>query len=247
VIYEALLAPVDGFESAVRDLVDDGTRGFNVTVPFKEAAWRLVDETSERAAKARAVNTVLVRDDGAFFGDNTDGIGLVRDLQNNNQVRIAGSRVLLVGAGGAARGVVGLLLEREPALIFIANRTASRARALAGDFRGEGKIVGGGFSELRGERFDLVINATSGGLQGKAPRIPLTSIVPGGVCYDMLYGSGPTPFLKWARAAGAGRRLDGWGMLVEQAAEAFALWRGVRPDSRLTIRELDPGRSVMHT
>ena len=236
--YVALLAPLGGFPDTVAEFVAAGGRGFNVTVPFKEEAWRLVADRSPRAAQARAVNTVVVSAGGGLFGDNTDGVGLIRDLVHNHAVAMRGTRVLLLGAGGAARGVVGPLLEQAPAVLVIANRTAARAVELAGAFADSGPVEGRGFHGLGDRQFDLIINATSAGLEGGLPPVPLGCLRPHGCCYDMTYGDGATRFQRWARAAGADLALDGLGMLVEQAAEAFLLWRGVRPSTSPVLAAL---------
>lgn len=220
--YAALLAPLDGFAAAVRAFAAAGGKGANVTVPFKEEACRLATELTPRAQAAGAVNTLSLID-GTIAGDNTDGAGLVRDLKSNLGCELAGRRILLLGAGGAARGVILPLLETQPAELFIANRTADKAHQLAAQF----KVAGGGFESLAGRSFDLVINATSAGLADTALPLPATLFAPGSLAYEMLYGRA-TPFMAQARAAGC-RVADGLGMLVEQAAEAFHVWRGVRP------------------
>ncbi|HEX8989934.1 MAG TPA: shikimate dehydrogenase [Rhodocyclaceae bacterium] len=240
--YEALLAPLDGFARAVQAFTAAGGRGANVTVPFKEEAFRLATTLSERAAAAGAVNT-LSFDGDAVLGDNTDGAGLVRDLKANLGCDIAGRRVLLLGAGGAARGVVLPLLQEAPAELFIANRTADKAARLALEFSqhatGQVRPEGGGFAELAGRQFDLIINATSSGLQSAA--LPLAASLFARRCqaYEMVYGR-DTPFINQALDAGA-RVADGLGMLVEQAAEAFAVWRGVRPETGPVLFELRHG------
>lgn len=253
IAYTAILAPQDGFAAAVRDFVAGGGRGANVTVPFKEEAFRLADRLTERAALAGAVNTLIVvaadaAGQGAstspqLVGDNTDGAGLLRDIEHNLGVAVAGRRVLLLGAGGAARGALGPLLAASPAGLFVANRTADKALALAREFAGRApagcSLAGGGFAELAGQRFDLVINATSASLRGDVPPLPRGVFASGSLAYDMMYSaSGETPFLAAARAAGAARTADGLGMLVEQAAEAFFVWRGVRPDSASVLAGL---------
>jgi shikimate dehydrogenase len=229
--YEAILAPLDDFAGALQAFRGRGGRGANVTVPFKEQAHALADRLSARAEAAGAVNT-LTFGDGTVLGDNTDGVGLVNDLADNLGVALAGARVLLLGAGGAARGVVLPLLERGPARLLIANRTAAKARELADRFGCQGC----GFDELAEQSFDLVINATSASLAGDAPPLPEGIYAPGALAYDMMYGR-ETPFMAAARAAGA-RVADGLGMLVEQAAEAFCVWRGVRPDTAPVIAML---------
>lgn len=234
-VYSALLAPLDGFEDTVCGFRDTGGLGANVTVPFKERAFVLADRRSERAEMAGAVNTLLF-EDGGIFGDNTDGVGLVRDLTHNLGLDPQGKRILLMGAGGAARGVLLPLLERAPASVFIANRTPDKAIALAQGFGAErGNLDGGGYGDLSG-RFDLVINATAASLAGDLPPLPADVFAEGALAYDMMYGK-DTPFLAFARAHRA-RTADGLGMLVEQAAEAFYQWRGVRPDTASVIRML---------
>lgn len=229
--YEALLAPLDGFGAAVRDFVSAGGRGANVTVPFKEEAFRLAAELTPRARAAGAVNTLSFAD-GAIQGDNTDGAGLVRDLKANLGCDIAGRRVLLLGAGGAARGVILPLLEETPAALTIANRTEEKAFRLALEFAaflkdGASLPEACGFPQLAGREFDLVINATSAGLSDSELPLPPHVFAPRALAYDMVYGR-ETPFLRQARDAHC-RVADGLGMLVEQAAEAFQVWRGLRP------------------
>ncbi|MCU0841513.1 MAG: shikimate dehydrogenase [Thiobacillaceae bacterium] len=233
--YVALLAPLDGFAECVAAFRAGGGAGANVTVPFKEQAHALADRRSERAEAAGAVNTLRF-DAVGILGDNTDGVGLVNDLEGNLGVPLAGRRILLMGAGGAARGVVLPLLERCPARLAIANRTAARAEELAARFASRGPVTGGGYDALKGERFDVLINATAASLAGELPPLPAEVFTDGALAYDMMYGR-DTPFLALARRAGA-RAADGLGMLVEQAAEAFALWRGVRPRTAPVIAML---------
>lgn len=235
--YERLLGDLEEFEGDVEAFFAGGGRGLNVTVPFKERAFRLADRLSERAHDAGAVNTLALRDDG-LFGDNTDGVGLVRDLACNHLFQLSGARILLLGAGGAVRGVLRPLLDERPARLVIANRTAAKALALAGAAAARGNVLGCGLDELAGQRFDLVVNGTAAGLSAKVPEIPDDCLAPGGWTYDMLYASEPTAFVQWGRAHGAGRALDGLGMLVEQAAESFRIWRGVAPDTAPVIAAL---------
>jgi shikimate dehydrogenase len=232
--YEAILTPLDGFADNVRDFAAAGGRGANVTVPFKEEAFRLADSLTPRAQAAGAVNTLTFKN-GRIRGDNTDGAGLVRDIAHNLCCSIAGRRTLLLGAGGAARGVILPLLDARPATIFVANRTAGKAVELAAAFN----VEGGGFESLAGRQFDLVINATSAGLADAALPLPAGVFAPGCLAYEMLYGR-ETRFMAQARAAGAAVA-DGLGMLVEQAAEAFSVWRGVRPDTAPVLVELRRG------
>ena len=229
--YEAILAPLDGFADSVAQFIAAGGRGANVTVPFKEEAFKLAGQLSPRAKRAGAVNT-LVFDDG-IFGDNTDGAGLVADLTRNLHCPLAGKRILLIGAGGAARGVIEPLLDQSPAEFVIANRTVSRAQELA-DLFGRG-IRACGF-DAADTPFDFVINATAASLAGELPPLSPRVFTADTLAYDMMYGR-DTPFLAFARAQGAATA-DGLGMLVEQAAEAFALWRGVRPDTAPVIASL---------
>ena len=230
--YEALLAPLDGFAATVRAFIAAGGRGMNVTVPFKEEAFRLATRLTGRARAAGAVNT-LAFSGNDIFGDNTDGAGLVRDILGNLGHGIAGRRILLLGAGGAARGVILPLLAEKPASLLIANRTPDKARALAAAFPG---CTAHGFDEIGARCFDIVINATSAGLAGGVlPRLTF-AFAPGCLAYEMVYGR-DTDFLRQAREAGA-MTADGLGMLVEQAAEAFFVWRGLRPDTAPVLREL---------
>ncbi|NWG86117.1 MAG: shikimate dehydrogenase [Hydrogenophilaceae bacterium] len=230
--YEAILAPLDGFPAAVQAFREAGGKGANVTVPFKEQAFELAGRRTARAEAAGAVNTLKFEGD-AILGDNTDGVGLVSDLTRNLGLVLASQRILLLGAGGAARGVVLPLLAEAPAGLFIANRTADKAVALAQRFVSSGPVEGGGFDALAGRQFDVVINATAASLAGELPPLPEGLFAPGALAYDMMYGK-ETPFLAFARAHGA-RVADGLGMLVEQAAEAFYLWRGVRPETAPVI------------
>lgn len=233
--YVALLAPLDGFAECVAAFRAGGGAGANVTLPFKEQAWRLATRRTPRAEAAGAVNTLRFDADG-ILGDNTDGVGLVNDLEDNLGVPLAGRRILLMGAGGAARGVLLPLLERRPAQLVIANRTPDKGRELAACFAHRGPVTGGGYDALAGERFDVLINATAASLAGELPPLPAEAFAEGALAYDMMYGK-DTPFLALARAAGA-RVSDGLGMLVEQAAEAFVLWRGVRPATAPVIAML---------
>ncbi|QLI80228.1 shikimate dehydrogenase [Chitinibacter fontanus] len=228
-VYDKLLAPVDGFTTAVADFVAAGGLGANVTVPFKEDAYRLVQTLSPRALAAGAVNTLQLLHDGSLLGDNTDGAGLVADVLRYTQIR--GARILLLGAGGAARGVILPLLGQEPATLTLANRTLAKAEQLIAHFQNHTTISlhTCEYLALAGE-FDLVINATAASLGGE--RLPITDAVfaPNALAYDMMYGKNETPFLAQAREAGVVQRVDGLGMLVGQAAEAFELWTGLRPD-----------------
>jgi len=214
--YTAIHVDLGGFEQAVGNFDASGGKGLNITVPFKQEAYALVDDKNQS------------------YGDNTDGVGLVNDLVRNHQIELQGKRILLMGAGGAARGVLAPLLACGPAQLVIANRTPDKAVALAESFADLGKISGCGYHDLSGQQFDIVINATAASLQGEIPPLPEQLLSEGAVCYDMMYGK-RTPFMEWASNHGAVKVLDGLGMLVEQAAESFFIWRGVRPETAPVI------------
>jgi len=238
-VYDLLPAPLDGFGATVREFRAAGGRGLNVTVPFKLEAFALANDVTDRAREAGAVNTL--RFDGAHaLGDNTDGAGLVGDIRLRLGIDLAGKSVLLLGAGGAARGVVGPLLAERPATLLIVNRTVAKAHALARQFEAHGPVRAGAYADLAGRSFDALINATSASLSGDALPLPPGLYAHGALAYDMVYGDAPTPFLVAAHAAGAATLADGLGMLVAQAAESFLLWRGVRPDTRPVIEALRP-------
>ena len=228
--YRAILAPVDDFAGALQEFIAAGGRGANVTVPFKEDAFRRATRLTPRAALAGAVNT-LSFEGGEIVGDNTDGVGMLRDITQNLGFALTGRRVLLLGAGGASRGVLGPLLEARPAQIVVANRTEHKAVALAQQFAGQGPVLGGGLAMLADRQFDLVIDATAATLGGTMPPLSPGLFAVGSLAYAMMYGKGETPFEQFARANGAASYADGLGMLVEQAAEAFMVWRGVRPQA----------------
>jgi shikimate dehydrogenase len=233
IVYERCLAPLDGFKDTVQRLVAEGYRGANVTVPFKVDAAALAPRLTERARLAGAVNT-LSFEDGAIVGDNTDGAGLVADIVHNAGVPLAGKRVLLLGAGGAARGIVLPFLAQAPGALVIANRTRATADALAAQFTGQVTVVD--MDAIDGV-FDIVVNATSASLAAAVPPVPAASFGPGTLAVDIMYGKEPTQFMEFAALHGAEVR-DGLGMLVEQAAEAFALWRGVRPATTPVLVQL---------
>ena len=237
--YHALQVDEGGLKQAVGNFQANGGKGLNITVPFKEDAWRLVDERSTHAEQAGAVNTIMIRKDGSLFGDNTDGIGLMRDIKHNHQVKIKQLRVLIMGAGGAVRGILAPLLEQKPATITIVNRTLGKAVQLADLFTHsttEKQLISAcAYDALDGKEFDLIINGTSASLQGDLPPLPDNILAEGACCYDMMYGKEPTPFLRWAAQQGASLCFDGLGMLVEQAAVSFELWRGVKPNTSPVI------------
>ncbi|AOV18204.1 shikimate dehydrogenase [Acidihalobacter aeolianus] len=237
--YIAIEAPLDGFAAVVSRFREAGGRGLNVTVPFKEEAWRLADALGEAARAAGAANTLTLDAAEGIRGDNTDGVGLLTDLTANLGLALTGRRILLLGAGGAARGVAGPLLDQAPELLLVANRGAERATRLAADFSARGPIRGTALDALAGEPpFDLIVNATAASLSGSAIDLPEGLICEGTVAYDMVYADVATPFMQWATSCGAVRAVDGLGMLVEQAAESFRIWRGVRPQTPPVIADL---------
>jgi shikimate dehydrogenase len=230
-VYRLYDVSPENFRAQVLEFFKRGGRGLNVTVPHKEAAADLANALTERADRAGAVNTLIMNDDHTLLGDNTDGHGLVTDLRKNLGMTITNERLLILGAGGATRGVIEPLLALGPTEIVIANRTSERAVNLASMFTDLGSVRGCGFDEVGGEPFDLVINATAAGLTGSVPNVDAAVIGSHTVCYDMSYSKSATPFVTWAIEQGCARAHKGWGMLVEQAAESFTLWRGVRPDT----------------
>ena len=242
--YGRLDAAPAQFESAALRFFADGGKGVNVTLPHKQSAAVLAAELTPRAAVAGAVNTLTVLPDGRLQGDNTDGTGLARDLLNNLGVAIAGRRVLLLGAGGAARGVLAPLLGLRPAELLIANRTADRARELAAAFQKLGDCRGVGFREIPPTPCDLIINATSASLTGDVPPLPAGVVGMRSFCYDMAYGREDTSFIRWAQSQGCSRSAMGLGMLVEQAAESFYIWRALRPDTASVVAALKAELSV---
>lgn len=239
IYYQALQFNSSTFDVQLRELQSIGYRGVNITVPFKEQAWKLADKLSPRAQDAKAVNTIIFQDDGRIVGDNTDGIGLTRDLIINNDVLVTHRKILILGAGGAVRGILGPLLSRKPDLVVIANRTLHNAERLAEDFFHIGALETSSFEDLGDEKFDLIINGTSAGLDGEVPPIPERVLGVNSICYDLMYDiDKPTAFVAWAERLGALRAFDGLGMLVEQAAESFYIWRGVRPTTTDVIAKL---------
>ncbi len=233
--YEAIEAPLDGFANTIQRLRNAGYSGCNITVPFKHEAFKLANEHSDRARAAHAVNTFVFQDD-IILGDNTDGVGLVSDIEQNLHYKFLSKRVLLMGAGGAAHGVIWPLFNAGAAII-IANRSMDKAKQLAAEFEGHGSVFAKSYSALAGQQFDIVINATSSSLTDSLPPLPDGLFKPGSLAYDMMYGK-QTPFLRFAQEQGAGQLADGLGMLVEQAAVAFHKWRGVSPDTAPIIAQL---------
>lgn len=239
--YIAIQVDAGGFAQAVEQFRARGGKGLNVTVPFKLEAFRLADQLSDRATLAEAVNTLKFEADGKVFGDNTDGAGLVHDIEINLGVTLRDKNILILGAGGAVRGVLDPILRHRPAKIVIANRTVSKAKDLVRAFSAHGKVEAVSFDDLRGRHFDIVLNGTSASLQGELPPLPVTIYARAALAYDMMYGDRPTPFMEWSMLHGADRVADGLGMLVEQAAESYFVWRGVRPETRPVIAALRKG------
>lgn len=236
--YELIEVAPGKLDTVVRQFQRTGGKGLNITLPYKSEVIDLVDHLSERAQNAGAINTLIFRKN-EIFGDNTDGIGLMRDLLVNLGLKLADVNILILGAGGATRGIVGPLLDAKPKSITIANRTMSKARVLAEHFSTSGPVTACQFREVRpSSSYDLVINATSAGVKGEVPSYPESAITDRTFCYDLSYGINPTPFCDWAVKKGATRSVMGWGMLVEQAAESFHLWRGIMPDTRSVLKQI---------
>ena len=233
--YELIDAEPPAFETAVRGFGAAGGKGVNVTVPHKEAAFALCKLVSEAATAAGAVNTITFAQ-GVLTGHNTDGSGFIRDLTVNLRQQLAGKRIVVLGAGGAARGIIGPLLNEKPGELTIANRTRERADEVVAKLGGT--LLARTFAELAElPPVDFLINATSAGLKGEAPPFPNSLVGPSTFCYDLVYSSSDTPFVAWAKTHGAARAVHGWGMLVEQAAESFEIWRGVRPDTKQLLKQ----------
>ena len=236
--YELLQVAPAKLDSAIHQFRDTGGKGLNITVPHKQAVTKLLDASSERAQLAGAVNTLVFKD-GHTYGDNTDGIGLQIDLTLNLGIELHEANILILGAGGATRGIVSPLLEANPQQLVIANRTLSRAQSIVDTFSDQGAISACRFEDVGTlPIYDLVINATSAGFKGETPPYPEAAISEHTVCYDLSYGLSPTPFSQWASEHGAARSVMGWGMLVEQAAASFQLWRGVRPDTVAVLKQM---------
>ncbi len=235
--YELLQVSPEKLETAVRQFQRTGGKGLNITVPHKTEVANLVDQMSDRAQTALAVNTLTFKDD-EIHGDNTDGVGLLRDLTVNLGVKLDDANILILGAGGATRGIVAPLLETQPVSLRIANRSVNRADTLVEQFKDKGPVSSCRFSEVPTEPYDLVINATSASVRGEIPPYPEAVISAATFCYDLSYGLSPTPFVTWARDRGCAQAVMGWGMLVEQAAESFHIWRDVMPDTAPVLKQL---------
>ena len=236
--YQSILVPPGVFESAIKLFSQLGGKGLNITLPYKQDAYDIVTSKSERAKRAAAANTLTFKADGSIVGDNTDGVGLVRDLERNG-IHVNGKRLMIIGAGGAVRGVLGPLLEQNPESTVIANRTLSRAENLISSFHPNLNLAARGLSDMDSlGRFDLIINGTSSGLKGELPQLPESLIGTNTCCYDMVYGNSEPVFITWCKSLGVKIAIDGLGMLVEQAAESFYIWRGVRPETEPVIAML---------
>ncbi len=236
--YHAQLVDAENFDTAVENFFQQGGKGLNCTVPLKELAWQRADQLSARAEMSKAVNTLVLQRDGSLLGDNTDGIGLVTDLTQNHAIPLAGKKLLILGAGGATRGILLPLQSKNVLDITIANRTVNKALNLADEFKSNGKITGCGFDDLQNQQFDLILNATSASLSNQLPPLPENILKPGAVCYDLAYANEDTPFVQWGKQHQASKSLDGLGMLVEQAAAAFFIWRGIQPETFHVISAL---------
>jgi shikimate dehydrogenase len=235
--YQAIKVPLEGLESAINDFQKEGGKGLNITLPFKQQAFALMSQSSERATVAQAVNTITLQSDGRLIGDNTDGIGLIRDIQRQ-QESLHDKRILLLGAGGAIRGILGPLLAEKPVLVLIANRTESSADYLASAFKRQGNLHSSSLNAISGQQFDLIINGTSSGLTDEPLALRERLLAPEAWCYDLAYGGQLTAFLRWGQQQGARKCVNGLGMLVEQAAEAFYIWRGIRPETSPVLKLL---------
>ncbi|MBQ0759779.1 MAG: shikimate dehydrogenase [Zhongshania sp.] len=233
--YRAHKVELERFAEAAGQFFSHGGKGLNITVPFKLDAFEFADQVSGRARRAGAVNTLALQEDGSVYGDNTDGVGLVRDIHDNLGWELNGRRILVLGAGGAVRGILGPLLKQGPSHVLVANRTVAKAQSLAKHFASLGDVAGCSYDGLASGQFDLIINGTSASMSGDLPPLPHHILSNDGCAYDMMYGAEPTPFMRWAAAETAWAVSDGLGMLVEQAAESFCIWRGVRPDTKPVI------------
>jgi shikimate dehydrogenase len=243
--YSAQEVPAERFKESVSTFFSKGGKGLNCTLPLKELAWEYAEYRTKRADLGKAVNTLVLDEYGDIMGDNTDGCGLIADLKTNNGITLKKSRILLLGAGGASRGILAPLLEESPQKLFLANRTRQKAVDLAVEFASFGDVEGCGFADLNGHQFDLIINATSASLSDELPPLADDSLAKNGVCYDLAYANKPTSFVRWGLEHKAKRSLDGLGMLVEQAAEAFFLWRKIRPQTKSVIEKLNAGRNFV--
>lgn len=242
--YVAQDVPADTFKAAADTFFSASGKGLNCTVPLKELAWQYADQLSESARRSKAVNTLARLANGSILGDNTDGIGLVRDLTINHNISLQNSRILILGAGGATRGILHPLQVQNPAHITIVNRTPHKAETIVQEFADAGNLNSCDYAGLTSQQFDLIINATSASLSDELPPLPNELLAADGNCYDLAYANQPTAFVRWGKSQHAQKSLDGLGMLVEQAAEAFALWRGIRPETGAVIALLNRERGA---
>jgi len=242
-VYTAQDIPAESFDNGISTFFAQGGQGLNCTVPLKELAWQRADTLSERAKFSKAVNTLVLQKDGSLFGDNTDGIGLVTDLTINHNISLENKRILILGAGGASRGIIGPIMQKSPTHIVIANRTVEKAITLSQEFSQLGNITGCSYDEIKNSEFDIILNATSASLTGELPPLSSNLLANNGTCYDLAYSNDPTAFVKWGLDNGASKSLDGLGMLIEQAAEAFFIWRDVRPETKDIIALLNSERN----
>ena len=240
--YTAQEVTAERFKESVGTFFKQGGKGLNCTLPLKELAWAYAEHSTERAELSKAINTLVLQKDGSILGDNTDGCGLIADLTANHGIALKNARILILGAGGACRGILAPILEHSPRHLILANRTRQRASDLAAEFCIFGDIEASGFADLKGQQFDLIINATSASLYDEMPPLADDILADQGVCYDLAYGNKPTSFVRWGVGQKAKKSLDGLGMLVEQAAEAFFLWRGIRPHTKPVIDVLHAAR-----
>ncbi len=242
IVYDAQDVTAEQFTNVANGFFANGGKGLNCTLPLKELAWRFADHLSERAQLSKAVNTLALQRDGTILGDNTDGHGLITDLVTNHDITLSGKRILILGAGGASRGIIVPILEQSPLSLTLANRTVEKAANLADEFKTKGSITGCGFDQVQSNTYDVIINATSASLTDEIPPMPKEILADKGCCYDLAYSNKPTAFVRWGLENNALKSLDGLGMLVEQAAEAFFIWRGVRPKTRPVIELLNSER-----
>ncbi len=238
--YEKISAGKHDFVRAAKDFFSAGGKGLNVTLPFKTDACTFVDQLTDLAKNAGAVNTIIRQDDGGYLGANTDGTGLLRDLKKTLRLQLSGKKILVIGAGGAVQGIIEPLLGEDPAELLIANRTLAKAVEIAGRFQAMGEVQGCHLHRIPARHYDLIIHATSAALQDHELKLPGEIVGPRTYCYDLLYGNSDTSFMRWGKRHGAMGVVDGFGMLLEQAAESFYLWRDKRPDTAMAYRYLRP-------
>jgi shikimate dehydrogenase len=243
--YTAKEVSAERFKESVVAFFSKGGKGLNCTLPLKELAWAFADLTTKRAELSRAVNTLTIQDDDRILGDNTDGCGLITDLSVNHSIALKDARILILGAGGACRGILAPILEHSPQQLILANRTRQKANDLAAEFCILGDVEGCGFADLKNKQFDLIINATSASLNDETLPLPDDLLAKDGICYDLAYGNRATAFVRWGIEQNAKKSLDGLGMLVEQAAEAFFLWRKIRPQTQPVIDVLNAARKFV--